>query len=222
MLAEQRLVGPDPGRLDGQLGWRARFPIQKQDMLDARAQQGELRRQRRQTGRHGDGPILRFVDHRREVGRRQAGVERVADHARAHDGVIDLEMVLSIPSQGGDPVARTEPQRGQCAGQAIAALAQGGIADPAGRPTRFGGHDLALAAPFGGVVQEFVYGQGVWLHQGGGGLTAGRRRRNLTAVAGLSRQNTLNKRKPNWRGGPTKRRPLLRAPTYCWLVRLVP
>ena len=66
----------------------------------------------------------------------------------------------SVPTRS----PRLQPQRGERARQAIAALAQLGISRPRDDTTRVRLDDLAVAEPLGRVVEELVDGQAVGLH----------------------------------------------------------
>lgn len=128
-------------------------------MLDRRAQRDELLCERYEVGRYREHAILRLPDHDRQMRGGQSRVERVADQPHAHRGIIEFEVMLRIPRQRPDPVPLDQPERQERARHAVAAIAQRRIVDPRRSP-----HDLAVAAPFGGVVEKLVHRQAIRLH----------------------------------------------------------
>ncbi len=160
---EQGLMGPHLGPVVLQAVWRP-FAVQENDMFERGAKRRQFRQQGRQIGGHGERAVLRLVDHGREMGCGEAWVEGMADQPRAHGRIIDLQMALGVPSQGGDPVAKTQAQGGQGARQAIAARPERGIAKAPHNLPGLRRDDLAISRPLGGMVEELVYCESIGLH----------------------------------------------------------
>ena len=92
--------------------------------------------------------------------------------------------------QKGIPEKQRKPQGLEGPREAIAALTQRGVAESALRYSSFAPDDFSRRRPLGSVIQEFVDGQRIRLHQ-----------------------NDVAKRSPYWRGAPAKRKPELMAAT---------
>jgi len=72
------------------------------------------------TGGDSKGAILSLVDHRGQVGNGDTRIEGVRYQTRAGEGVIHLQMMLSVPAQRADSVVETNPQGRKRARQAVA------------------------------------------------------------------------------------------------------
>ncbi len=121
MRFEQGLVTPHLRPVTAQhIDWRHRLAVHDDDMLETRTQRRQLGQKRREARGHGEGAVFCFVDHRSEVGHGQARIQRVADHAGAHERVIHFQMMLSVPAERADAIAESQLKRRQRARQRVA------------------------------------------------------------------------------------------------------
>ena len=66
--------------------------------------------------------VLRVVHDVDELGRVEAGIERVTDRAHARNAEVDLEVAVRIPCQSGEPIADLDPARCERAGELLRPL----------------------------------------------------------------------------------------------------
>ena len=91
-----------------------------------------------------EDPVPRVVHDVHELGRVEAGIERVTDCAHTRNGEVDLEVAVGIPRQGGEAIADVDPACREYSGELLRALpdvAPGGPVDRTFHRTR---HDLLI------------------------------------------------------------------------------
>ena len=72
--------------------------------------------------------------------------------------------MLGVPAERADEFAAAKSKRDEGPGQAVAAGSKVGLTNAQHRPTGISGNDLAIARPFGGVIEKLVDSQCKGLH----------------------------------------------------------
>lgn len=104
--------------------------------------------------------VLGVVGHVDELILEQADVQRVQDGSHARRGQVDLEMVLGVPGEGGDPVAGLDPQIGESAADPIDPIGHLGVGGALHALVAEGDH-LAVAEHPPHAVEYVLDGQRV-------------------------------------------------------------
>ena len=95
-----------------------------------------------------------MVDDIGHLVRRQARVDGMADRADTGDGVIQLQVAVAVPGQGGDPVAGFHAQRHQAVGQPCHPLQGPCVALAVQAALDRDRYDFRLAVNAGAVIQH--------------------------------------------------------------------
>ena len=95
----------------------------------------------------------------------EAGVHGVDDGAHAGDGVVELEMALAVPGEGGDTVALGDAEGLESAGEATAATLDVAVGCAGGGAVFLAGDDLGLTMVAGGVGEDGGDQQRLALHE---------------------------------------------------------
>ena len=97
-----------------------RLPVRDvDDVLDRRELPGQLVQDRDQRLVDEDQLVVGVLDYEFEVFWEEAQVEGVEHRAHAGDRVVELQVPVVVPAEGGDAVAVLDPQSLERAGQAV-------------------------------------------------------------------------------------------------------
>ena len=99
--------------------------------------------------------ILGMADDVADLLRRQPDVDGVHHRAHAGNGEVRFLVLLVIPAEGGDPVARLDAQAAQAGRQLIRAFRQGPELDAA-RPVGLAGDDLAVGVQGPAMLEDVL------------------------------------------------------------------
>ena len=121
--------------------------------------------QRREGGVEEQQAVVRVVDDIGHLLRRQARVDGMANGADTGDGVIQLQMAVAVPGQGGDPVAGLHAQRHQAVGQPRHPLQSLRIALAVQAALHGHRYDFRFAVNAGAVIQHIDQRQRRLHHQ---------------------------------------------------------
>jgi hypothetical protein len=89
-----------------------------------------------ESGIEEDEAILRVIDDVDDLIDEQAGIYGVANCAHARNAIIEFEMAVAVPGQGGDAIARLDAQCDQGIRQLRAAFQQSRVVGPVIRSVR--------------------------------------------------------------------------------------